>query len=97
MRLKDLQEIVYKILQKWTIARVDDFALYGFVLKELGIDLNMSLKHFLGSHKSIKAPIFESVSRCRRKLQEKHPELAEAKMVDVRTKEQEKYIEWSRG
>ena len=42
-------------------------------------------------------PSFESIRRCRQKIQEEHPEYRAVKPVeDVRIKKQEEYIEYSR-
>ena len=38
---------------------------------------------------------FESITRARRKLQEKYPELKEAEITQIRDKEQEAYIEYA--
>ena len=57
-------------------ARDCDYVLYAFVLLAYNVNINtLSAKDFLkGLHNKI-YPSFEGVGRCRRKLQEKHPEL----------------------
>ena len=39
---------------------------------------------------------FESITRCRRKLQEKNPELRDEETVRKRNKKQEEYIKYSK-
>ncbi len=71
-------------------ARDCDYVLYAFVLLAYNVNLNtLSTKDFLkGLHNKI-YPSFEGVGRCRRKLQEKHPELRGNKW-NIRHTEQEK-------
>ena len=96
MELETLKKIVWNILDKKEGARNDDFVLYANVCKEIGIDLNMELGFFLLDHIRLQAPPFGSVSRCRRKWQEKHPELVDNKTKEIREQEEEKYIKLSK-
>lgn len=68
-----------KALQENQRARIDDFILYGAVLKRLGYDLkNISLYDFLANAKG-NAPTFETVTRARRHICELMPELKDGK------------------
>lgn len=88
--LKKLEPYVIKVLQRNERARKDDFILYGGVLKELGVDLkNTTLYDFLATAKDTKIPPFESVSRCRRHIQELMPELKDGKTAILREEAQE--------
>ena len=82
--LKSTEEIVIDVLRRNERARKDDFILYGSVLRQLGVDLHMSLKTYLARAKESKMPSFETVSRCRRHLQELMPELKDEKTVEKR-------------
>jgi len=57
-------------------ARDCDYVLYAFVLLAYNVNLNtLSTRDFLKGLHTKEYPSFEGVGRCRRKLQEKHPEL----------------------
>ena len=90
MEIQVLKNIIYKILDKKEEARKDDFILYAY------IDLNAGLGKFLTRHLLFNAPNFETMARCRRKWQEKNPELVDKKTQQAREKEEEKYIELSK-
>lgn len=96
MEIQVLKNIIYKILDKKEEARKDDFILYAYLCNELGIDLNAGLGEFLTRHLLFNAPNFETMARCRRKWQEKNPELVDKKTQQAREKEEEKYIELSK-
>lgn len=92
-----LEPIVLKILEENETARKNDFVLYGCVLKELRIPLTMQIKAFLATADKMKAPIFESVTRVRRKIQSNHPELCVEKTFIKRQQETEKYKKYNKG
>ena len=75
MKVKKYEKIVSKILLNKFTARNSDYVLYAFVLLEYGVDINtLSTKDFLKGLHNKTNPSFEGIGRCRRKLQEKHPE-----------------------
>ena len=84
-----IEPIVYKILKNSERARNDDFYLYGQVICML--DPQNSYRTisdlFLGDHS--KLPPFESVTRCRRKLQANNEDL----QANSRVKALRKYNE----
>ena len=96
MKLEKIKTVVFKILKNNKLARNDDFVLYNCVLKEFDIRTDIRVDYFLDYHLNFNAPPFESVTRCRRKIQKQNPELASEKMKKIREKEQEKYIALSR-
>ena len=75
--LKTIENKVKMILKKNKDARNDDMVLYlalcNLCLKDAGA---IPLAEIMTQHKSLGLPSFESVSRTRRKLQAKYPELA---------------------
>lgn len=92
MKIKRTEEIVLDCLINNVRSRKDDFILYGAVLKRLGIDLNTSLYTFLATAKSyFKAPSFETVTRCRRHIQELRPDLTDGKTAIMREDTQEEF------
>lgn len=98
MKLKGLEEIVCGVLERQPITRDDDFLLYGTVVVKMGVNLNMPFKEFLRKHKELGVPSFESVSRCRRKLQMLNAKLMpSAKVIEKREKEQDKFYAYSLG
>ncbi len=80
--LKTIEKKVRAILEKNEDARNDDMVLYlalcNVCLKDAGA---MPLAEIMTQHKYLGLPSFESVSRTRRKLQAKHPELAGSRPV----------------
>lgn len=85
-----LEKIVFKLLKEYPITRKDDFILIAGVYKMLGIDLNRSFKDVMKNHD--KLPSFESITRCRRKMQAKNEELIDKKTEKIRKEEELKYF-----
>ena len=80
--LKTIENKVKMILKKNEDARNDDMVLYlalcNLCLKDAGA---IPLAEIMTQHKSLGLPSLESVSRTRRKLQARHPELAGSRPV----------------
>ena len=80
--LKTIENKVKMILKKNEDARNDDMVLYlalcNLCLKDAGA---IPLAEIMTQHKSLGLPSFESVSRTRRKLQARQPELAGSRPV----------------
>lgn len=96
MSIKTTEVLVLDCLQKNVKTRKDDFILYGSVLKRMNLDLTRSIAYFLTNHKELKLPPFATVIRCRRKLQNKYPELNDIEMSNIRQDEEEKFINYAR-
>lgn len=80
-KMKQLEELVLTALEKYSVARQDDFVLYGAVLKLMGVPIaTQTIAQFLSTARKNNIPAFESVSRCRRHIQEQRKDL-----IDVRT------------
>ena len=93
-RLSTLTKEVKEALEKYPKTRDDDMFLYGCILKvECPEVLHMEVRDMLHRHKELKVPSLESVTRCRRKIQEEFPQL---KSKLNKTTEEEKYIQYSR-
>lgn len=84
MKIKTYEDVVLRALEENKRARGDDFILYGSVLKRLGVDLQSSLFEFLASAKSNKMPSFETITRCRRHIQELRTDLQDVKVAVAR-------------
>ena len=80
--LKTIENKVKTILKKNEDARNDDMVLYlalcNLCLKDAGA---IPLAEIMTQHRSLGLPSFESVSRTRRKLQARYPELAGSRPV----------------
>lgn len=95
MRLKKLEPIVKKILEKVENARKNDFILYALVLFKMGFNLNESVGTFLVNAKDKNVPSFEGVTRCRRHIQELMPELKDSTTDVYRNLKTEEYKEYN--
>lgn len=89
--LKKLESIVFEILELDKTSRKDDFKLYLEVLKSIGINENMTIGTFFSVAKKYNIPAFESVTRCRRHLQQLNSKLKDFKTSIAREDEVEEY------
>lgn len=89
MSLETLESEVEVLLSEFEKTRADDMALYAMYLNRHEVDL---VRVFNNRGYRIMKGIstFESVSRCRRKLQEKYPELKPSEESLAIRREQEK-------
>lgn len=92
-RLKELEPVVEDILRKYPATRSDDFLLYTVTAITLNEDVNYyQFTTVMKRHKEFGIPPFESVTRCRRKLQAKYSELAATRgMEEIRDEEEKDY------
>lgn len=105
MKLKNLESMVLKIMQRYEATRSDDFVLIYAVYREIAIHneicFNMPLTDsfcdMMMNHKKYGFPSFESVTRARRKIFETHPELKPKKITKERKKAEEEYKEYSKS
>ena len=110
MTIKNTAKIVKKILQEQPETRGDDYLLWLKVIEEetsgdvLGIanlapiSRTLTVEEFLQTAKKRGVPCFETVSRARRKLQAKYPELRATKPVqEARAEKEVEYIEFARS
>lgn len=93
-RIKKYENLVRAVLLTHEATRSDDKLLYYWLLREEGFDTEIPLSRFLiGSN----FPNWESVTRCRRKLQEKFPELRPEKNEQDRRRDlEEEFIKYAR-
>lgn len=96
--IKNTQKIVERVLRNYPDARNSDHILYARVCAELGDDYkNISIVFAFMNRKALKLPNFETVGRCRRKLQNIYPELAgDAEVEYERSVKEEAFKEYAR-
>lgn len=96
-RLKKVEQIVKKVLEEHPETRDDDFALLTQVYYEFNPEiLGSSFNLVMLGHKEYGLPPFESVTRCRRKLQSKCKALMSSRQIEeARKKEEEVYKEYA--
>jgi hypothetical protein len=102
MELKQLKDLVTETLKQGETFRENDDELYFAVCVKVNSRIsdrlltNMTVSEFFGNRKKYGLPTFESVSRCRRKAQEEHPELRPRKKVqEARKTKQDEFYKWS--
>lgn len=94
-KLKNLEKIVEEIIRNDKLAREDDcYLILKVVEKVYPNEVGKTFADVMFNAK-LKGINFESITRARRKLQEKYPELKEAEITQIRDKEQEAYIEYA--
>lgn len=95
--LYKLEDVVKDILIKFEAAREDDFILIYRVY--LAVNENAVIRQpfheLMLNHRYYKLPPFESITRARRKVQKKHPELANKKIVEERLNATADYIDYA--
>lgn len=95
-RLIKLEKVVKKILEDDELARKDDYYLILQVISKLyPHEIGKKFETVMFGAKS-KGISFESITRCRRKLQEKHPQLKDEETAKARGNKKKEYINYSR-
>jgi len=95
-KIKNIEKVVETILRNDELARRDDNFLILQVVRELypfEVGKTFASVMFNAKNKGIS---FETITRARRKLQNKYPELKEKEIAKVREKEQSEYIEYAK-
>lgn len=95
--LYKLEDIVRYVLETYEDTRKDDFILIYRVYKEINESAVIRELFFqvMMNHKEYNLPHFESVTRCRRKVQNKYPELANKKTKEKRINATADYINYA--
>ncbi len=95
-RLKKIENVVEKILEIREDTRENDDILYLCVCEYFhrGVS-SMTLKNFLKGRNEISCPNFASVTRARRKVFEKRPELKPEKVTKLREDMEEVYVDYA--
>lgn len=96
-KMKYISKITEEILKEDEKARIDDFILYSKIIRKTNPEIRELNIHICLEHaKDFNLPPFSSVTRCRRKIFEKHPELCPDNIRKIRNKESIEYREWSK-
>lgn len=96
-KLKKLENVIKPILENQPQTRNDDYLLYAEIIKSYYPDLlEITTGTFLLAHNFLQVPNIKSVERARRKIQEKHPELASERVNKKRAEEQATYIQYAK-
>lgn len=91
--MKDLNELVKRILADHKEARDDDFKVIGYVIKALNPEaMQLTFGQALWNHSKLDLPSFESIRRTRQKIQHDHPELR-GELYLKRMEKQTEFIE----
>lgn len=96
--MKDYSEYVERALKEHECTRDDDHKLFVWVVYYIKPELlnqPFRLAFFYASENGM--PSYESISRCRRKLQEKHPSLRGTTWEKRHEKENDYIRKYSRG
>lgn len=94
-RMNVIEPLVEEALLQNKECRGDNFILYLEVLENY-IDLNLSIKDVFLHHKELGIPSLESITRARRKLQERNPVLKSEASIQ-REKEANQYVDYALG
>lgn len=97
--LKKTTEVVKHYLTERPETRNDDDILYGYVCEDFNRDaITLPFCVVMSNRKKLGIPPFESVRRCRQKLQEQNEHLrADADIEAIRMVEEDKYKNYARS
>lgn len=96
MKINYLEDYVFEILRNDELSRRDDCYLILKVIEKLyPYEIGKKFKDVMFNAKN-KGISFESITRCRRKLQKKYPELKDKKISNLRNQKQKEYIDYSK-
>lgn len=96
--LKTVEGRVYTLLFENSKLRGDDYLLYAeYINRYFPCLMNQPLHEALTKHFERGLPSFEGVTRARRKVQRKHPELCSERAVAGRAQQEAAYLEYARG
>lgn len=95
-KLQKLEKVIEEILRNDDLARKDDcYLILKVVEKKYPTETGKTFAQVMFGAKN-KGISFESITRARRKVQKKYPELKDKKTAEIRNEEQEEYIAYSR-
>ena len=94
--VESLEKVVEAVLRDNELAREDDCYLILEVVRRLfPFEVGKTFANVMFNAKS-KGISFESITRARRKIQKKYPELKNEEIAGIRDEEQKEYIEFSK-
>jgi hypothetical protein len=98
MKVNEVEKLVKYVMVNKPETRNDDFLLIYEVARLIYPNIKYySFENVMKGHKTFCVPIFESITRSRRKLQAEYEELRSTKQVERARKEKEsEYVEYSK-
>ena len=95
-KLQNIEKIVKSYLELDEHCRNDDFYLYSRIIEDFYPKVaKMPFTVALEDHYELGIPNFESIRRCRQKVQAKNPHLASERVKEKRAREEEVWREWA--
>lgn len=95
--LKRNEDRVEKLLMDYPEARKDDWVLYGAYLDNYtGVRSDITFGEIILEHKTLRLPSFASITRARRKVQARRPELKDTKTAIKREQAEDDFREFSK-
>lgn len=88
--------MVLEILKEVEAARSDDYILFAEIIDRFYHDISdIPFHKALVNHREVNLPSYESITRVRRKLQNKYPEYASERTKKLREKMEAEYVAYS--
>lgn len=95
--LKRIEDRVERLLEEYPEARKDDWVLYGAYLEDYtGVRKDITFGEIVLEHKGLKLPSFASITRARRKVQARRPDLKDTKTAVKREQAEDDFKEFSK-
>lgn len=94
-KIYHVETLVEEALKKNPATRGDNFILYLEVLKKF-ISTDLSLEEVFRNHVALRIPSLETITRCRRKLQEQNPDLKTERATKIRKDEEKDFKKYSK-
>lgn len=82
--LNKIEDVVIKLLENNPETRTDDYLLINAFFNEIVDTANVSFKTVCEQHNKLNLPSFESIRRCRAKVQAKRPDLIDPSTAKAR-------------
>lgn len=96
-KLHNMETIVELVLEEWPVTREHDCLLMVGVCKKLGIDIyNISFRDAMVKRKKLNIPNWETVTRCRRKIQERRRDLVSMAALKRRQEAEANFRDYSK-
>lgn len=95
-KLMKTSQVAQKLLENDEETRKDDLYLYEEILNSKVPGLGDIARIIHDHMRAGKVPVWSTMDRARRKVQEKHPELKDEETAHYRKLEEEKYKEFAR-
>lgn len=94
MEIKQIQNVVKKVLIVDELSRKNDNHLICETMRRMGFNIERSFKDVMNDNLT---PSFESITRARRKVQQEHPNLKDNYVAQLRFQREEMFREFSRN